>query len=103
MTTIAQKVDYVKRATTGDTGHHCHWPGCGKAVPPAMWGCKQHWFQLPLALRNRIWATYRPGQEVSKTPSTAYLAVADEVQKWIATHNAQADAPPVGGRGRAQS
>ena len=63
--------------------HTCHWPGCGKAVPPAMWGCKQHWFALPKALRDRIWATYRPGQEITKTPSAAYLEVAREVQDWI--------------------
>jgi hypothetical protein len=37
--------------------HTCHWPDCRKEVPPAMWGCKQHWFALPKPLRDRIWAT----------------------------------------------
>jgi hypothetical protein len=64
--------------------HTCHWPGCPKKVPPAMWGCSKHWFALPLALRNRIWSTYRPGQEVTKTPSVEYLIAAREVQEWIA-------------------
>lgn len=64
--------------------HTCHWPDCGKPVPPAMWGCKPHWFALPQRLRNRVWATYKPGQEITKTPSAAYLAVAREVQDWIA-------------------
>lgn len=68
--------------------HTCHWPGCGKAVPPAMWGCKAHWFKLPKRLRDRIWETYRPGQEITKTPSATYLAVAAEVQAWIANANA---------------
>jgi hypothetical protein len=63
--------------------HHCHWPGCDQPVPPAMWGCKRHWFKLPKRLRDRIWATFRPGQEVNMTPSDEYLAVATEVQKWI--------------------
>jgi len=67
--------------------HHCHWAGCRREVPPAMWGCKAHWFKLPLRLRNRIWKTYRPGQEIDKTPSAEYLAVAREVQDWIAEHN----------------
>jgi hypothetical protein len=49
-----------------------------------MWGCKQHWFKLPAYLRARIWRTYRPGQEISKTPSRGYIAVAQEVQAWIA-------------------
>ena len=48
-----------------------------------MWGCSSHWFRIPLRLRNLIWATYRPGQEISKTPSAEYLAVAREVQDWI--------------------
>ena len=68
--------------------HFGHWPGCDKEVVPAMWGCKPHWFKLPKVLRNRIWATYKPGQEITKTPSAAYLAAADEVQAWIKTHNA---------------
>lgn len=63
--------------------HTCHWPGCHKEVPPAMWGCKPHWFALPKHLRDRIWATYRPGQEITKTPSPAYLEAAREVQAWI--------------------
>jgi hypothetical protein len=48
-----------------------------------MWGCKRHWFTLPKPLRDRIWATYRPGQEITKTPSLAYLDAADAVQAWI--------------------
>lgn len=83
MATTGQKADYVKRA--GQTrNHHCHWPSCDKQVPPAMWGCKEHWFKLPRALRNKIWAAYEPGQEVDGTPSTEYLEVAREVQEWIA-------------------
>ena len=79
---MTDKVAYVKRQ--GQTrDHHCHWPGCPKQVPPAMWGCKTHWFKLPRALRQRIWATYVPGQEVTATPSAEYLAAATAVQQWI--------------------
>jgi hypothetical protein len=63
--------------------HTCHWPGCAKAVPPAMWGCKPHWYALPKALRDRILATYRPGQEITKTPSVAYVQAAQDAQAWI--------------------
>ena len=65
--------------------HRCHWPGCEVEVPPAMWGCKPHWFSLPKRLRDRIWATYRRGQEVTKRPSDDYLQAAKEVQDWIAS------------------
>lgn len=65
------------------TVHTCHWPGCDKSVPPSMWGCGTHWYRLPLKLRNRIWATYKPGQEITKTPSREYLEAARDVQTWI--------------------
>lgn len=79
------KSEYVLQHAAHDGTHTCHWPDCGKAVPPAMWGCKQHWFQLPLRLRNLIWRTYRPGQEIDKRPSPEYIEAAKEVQAWIAS------------------
>ncbi len=63
--------------------HICHWPDCNKQVPPAMWGCKNHWFRLPKIIRDRIWATYKSGQEITKTPTNHYLIVARGAQKWI--------------------
>lgn len=66
--------------------HHCHWPGCTIEVPPKLWGCKKHWFTLPKYLRDKIWATYRPGQEISKDPSDEYIDAAVEVQEWIIRH-----------------
>lgn len=85
MTGIGQKADYVRaKIAEGRAGnHHCHWPGCPKNVPPAQWGCKKHWFMLPLRLRNRIWRAFRPGQEESKTPSSEYIEIALEVRAWI--------------------
>lgn len=63
--------------------HICHWDGCEKECPPAMWGCKVHWFTLPKFLRDHVWAAYRPGQEIIKDPSDKYLVVAWMVQLWI--------------------
>lgn len=67
--------------------HKCHWPGCTKEVLPALWGCPPHWYALPKTLRDKVWATYRRGQEVTKTPSAAYVAVAKQVQEWIAAQS----------------
>lgn len=76
------KAEYVK--SQGQTRPHtCHWPDCNKQVPPAMWGCKTHWFKLPATIRREIWLTYKPGQEVNMTPSQAYLSAADKAEKWI--------------------
>lgn len=66
----------TKHAQAVEVPHRCHWPGCEVAVPPAMWGCREHWFRLPRGLRRRIWAAYRPGQEVDKRPSPAYIEAA---------------------------
>lgn len=79
------KADYVRRAPNPG-GHTCHWPGCAKSVPPAMWGCAAHWYALPHNLRMKIWRAYRPGQEIDKKPSKEYLAVAREIQDWITAH-----------------
>ncbi len=76
------KADYVK-SQPQTRAHTCHWPDCNKQVPPAMWGCKTHWFKLPKRLRDEIWLTYEPGQEVDMSPSSDYLDAADEVEKWI--------------------
>ena len=79
------KADYVR--SQGQTrNHHCHWPGFEKQVPPAMWGCKTHWFKLPATLRAKVWRAYRPGQEADGRPSRDYLTVAREVQAWIAAN-----------------
>lgn len=85
---ITAKVAHVLGAKQ-TRAHGCHWPGCKVEVPPAMWGCRKHWFALPPELRRRVWQTYRPGQEETLTPSRAYLDVADEVQRWIREHTAQ--------------
>ena len=80
--TVKAKADHVRAARQTRT-HECHWPGCEVQVPPAKWGCQRHWYRLPMALRNRIWRTYRIGQEDTQTPSREYVAVAREVQEWI--------------------
>lgn len=91
MSSIAEKAAHVRRAGQS-RNHTCHWPGCDKQVPPAMWGCRQHWYRIPQALRNRIWRTYRAGQEEDGLPSPDYLAAARAVQDWIAAQEAGAPA-----------
>ena len=63
--------------------HECHWPKCESQVPPAKWGCYKHWMMLPKYLRDKIWETFKPGQEINMTPSREYVKAAREVQDWI--------------------
>lgn len=87
---MTTKADYVaSQEQTRD--HTCHWPGCTQQVPPALWGCKPHWFALPKAIRDDIWAAYRPGQEIDMNPSQAYLVAAEAAQKYIEHRLAERD------------
>jgi hypothetical protein len=80
---VAAKADYVRaRARQAPGNHTCHWPGCTAKVPPAMWGCKTHWFRLPNSIRTRLWSAYRPGQEIAKNPSHEYVEAMHEAQEW---------------------
>lgn len=79
---MSTKADYV-RGQEQTRPHVCHWPGCRQQVPPAQWGCRPHWFRIPKGLRDRIWATFKPGQERDGTPSREYVSAARAVQEWI--------------------
>lgn len=79
---ISEKVAHVKKSKQ-TRSHECHWTGCKQQVPPAMYMCKHHWFRLPKNMRDRIWATYRTGQEDTMTPSEAYIHVSRQVQEWV--------------------
>lgn len=79
---MTDKAGYVRRQPQ-TRRHTCHWPGCDRQVPPAMWGCRPHWFKLPKALRDRIWAAYEPGQEKRMDPTADYLEAARAAQEWI--------------------
>ena len=57
--------------------HHCHAHGCEVPVPPEMLMCKRHWFMVPKPIRDRVWATYRPGQCDDKDPSDPWHEAAD--------------------------
>lgn len=93
MTSIGAKAAHVREARQ-TRRHGCHWPGCTVQVPPAMWGCKTHWFKLPQSIRNRIWRAYRVGQEQDGRPSREYVDAAQEAQEWI-----RANHPPQQGFG----
>ena len=66
--------------------HTCHAANCNKQIPPNMFMCREHWRMVPPLLKSEIWRTYRPGQEIDKTPSPEYL---DAAKKAIAAVPAQ--------------
>lgn len=66
--------------------HHCHATACTVEVPPEMRMCRRHWRLVPRPLRDRVWATYRPGQCDDLHPSRAYCeaakAAVEAVARW---------------------
>jgi hypothetical protein len=54
-----------------------------------MFMCRRHWFALPKAMRDAIWAAYVPGQERRKDPSPEYLDAAHEAIEWLAEQEEQ--------------
>lgn len=79
---MSEKIRHVLAARQTRT-HSCHWPGCLLQVPPAMWGCKRHWFMLPKYIRDKIWREYLSSQEETLDPSKEYISAAIEAQEWI--------------------
>jgi len=43
---------------------------CNAHVQPEMLMCRKHWFMVPKPLRDRVWATYNPGQCDGDAPVT---------------------------------
>lgn len=80
---MQDKVRYAK--SQGQTrDHECHWPGCPVQVPPAMSHCRPHWYRIPRRLRTALWKAFVPGQEITMTPSAAYITVAMDIAAWAA-------------------
>lgn len=54
--------------------HECHAHDCKREIPPRLLMCGRHWRLVPPAVRELVWSVYRKGQEITKDPTTAYLA-----------------------------
>lgn len=64
--------------------HTCHALGCETEVEPRLFMCYRHWSMIPKAKQRELWAAYREGQEISKTPSARYLNVARRLHVYVA-------------------
>lgn len=74
--------------------HHCHARGCLLEVPPRLLMCSLHWRMVPKDLQAQVWAHYRPGQEISKDPTTEYLDVMEQAIAAVAVKEAKPKRPP---------
>jgi hypothetical protein len=68
----------------GEPRHECHAQGCTTSVPPRLLMCSRHWRMVPKPMQDAIWATYEPGQEIRKDPTTDYLRAAQAAINHVA-------------------
>ncbi len=50
--------------------HRCQATACQEKIPSTFLMCRKHWFMVPAAIRDQIWATYK---NRSKHPSEEYM------------------------------
>lgn len=80
--------------------HLCHARGCPIAVPPKLLMCIRHWRMVPRDIQRRVWAHYRPGQEIDKRPTRQYLEVMNEAIQAVAARELElAQSTPYTGTG----
>lgn len=58
------------------SNHLCHAVDCEEKVIPSLLMCMRHWRMVEKTLQLKVWAEYKEGQEITKTPSRAYLKAA---------------------------
>jgi hypothetical protein len=46
-------------------GSRCPVSGCDEPTDPSRLMCRRHWYQVPKALRDRVWATWQSGDGAS--------------------------------------
>lgn len=73
-----------QRVSASSSGHQCHARECSAPCPPSRLMCGRHWRMVPKPVARKVWETYRPGQEVDKRPSRAYLDAADAAVEAVA-------------------
>jgi hypothetical protein len=68
------------------SGHTCGWPGCEEFIAGRLWGCRDHWMQVPMELRDeymlagagRSWNDLTPLHAVP-----AVIAVDLKINMWL--------------------
>jgi hypothetical protein len=73
--------------------HTCHALGCSTYVHERLLMCYTHWRMVPRPLQTQVYSTYRPGQEVDKQPSAAYLRAQHAAIRVVATQEGVAIPP----------
>lgn len=79
---VSAKSIYVTRPRQPRT-HSCFWPECPQRVAASQLGCAPHWRRLPKHLRDAIWRSFRPGQEIDGVVSAGYRRAVRSVLAYV--------------------
>jgi hypothetical protein len=52
-----------KDTALAQRARRCPIPYCGELIDPSRLMCRTHWHLIPKQLRDRVWATWRSGEE----------------------------------------
>jgi hypothetical protein len=67
--------------------HHCHaitpQGVCQKLVPPKLFMCSTHWYNLTKILQKLVWRYYEPNQENTKRFSLEYHMVTEFCKLYV--------------------
>jgi hypothetical protein len=61
--------------------HKCPGPSCEQRVADHMLMCRPHWYQVPRALRDDVWLTWRNGQGAGWADHNAAMRAAIDALK----------------------
>jgi hypothetical protein len=61
--------------------HKCPGPGCTARVADHMLMCRPHWYQVPRALRNDVWAAWDNGMGAGTIEHTEAITAAIDALK----------------------
>jgi hypothetical protein len=67
--------------------HTCPGPGCASQVPTEMLACREHWFQVPKALRDEVWASWRQLRQASAAAVVHDMDLQPEAEKAERRHD----------------
>lgn len=63
-------------ATLSHGTHLCAVPQCARHVHRSRLMCRKHWYVVPKAIRDQVWATWRSGQGAFSTEHKAAVVLA---------------------------
>lgn len=83
-----------KRSARARASEPCRWPDCSRNASQARWGCREHYFKLPPAIRRGLWQAERDETAAQGAPGRAWAILDQQALAWIAEQQAKPPRAP---------